>query len=164
MGEEAKTDNSSLDGRAGKERRKSFWLDEDTFIGVWAEHNNKHKGMEKKDEQFKYRAYYEFCWNLFCALTDTKLAKKYQNGNAPNRILNYPERLGALTDKDATLEDKKSVVFSFMYERCIRKAEALLPGLQAINPKITAPYGQEWHNWMWSEERKWAGRASQFDI
>lgn len=156
------TDNSQ-DGRSGNTRRKSFWLDENTFIGVWAEHNNKHKGKENENEQFKYRAYYEFCWTLFCALTDNKKASKYPGGTAPNRILDYPERLSDVLDNDKTVEEKKEAVFNFMYERTIRKAEALLPDLQQQNPNITLPYGQEWHNWMWSSERKWQARASLFD-
>ena len=161
--QEAKDNNSSTDGRAGNTRRKSFWLDEDTFLGVWAEHNNAHKGKETEDEHFKYRAYYEFLWKLFSALTDTKIASKYPGGNAPNRIKDFPERLAIILDDDAELERKKDAVFQFMYERAIRKAEALLPELQAQNANIQLPFGQEWHNWMWSEERKWQKRASMFD-
>ena len=168
MAEKAKEKNEitgtdSTDGRGGSERRKSFFLDVDTFIGCWAEHNNKHKGMEDKTEQFKFRAYYEFCWNVFCALTDSKIAKKYPSGRAPNRLLDYPERLGTVLDKDTTVEQKKDVVFNFMYERLMRKAEAIHPDLLTVNPKIKLPFGQEWHNWMWSEEKKWQERATQFD-
>ena len=151
------------DGRSGNTRRKSFRLDEDTVIGVWAEHNRNQETHENNhDEEAKYKAYRDFCYRVFCALTDSKIAKKYPNGQAPNRILDFPERLGAVLDKDNSEDEIKSVVYQFMWERLSRKCDDLLPELKRYDANIKLPYGQEWAGWMWSEERKWQNRASLF--
>lgn len=152
------------DGRSGNARRKSFRLDEDTLIGCWAEHNNEYKGCENTyDEEAKFQAYSEFCYKVFSALTDTKIAKQYANGSAPNRIRDFPDRLKGVLDNDTSVEQKKDVIFNFMWERLSRKCDDLLPELKRYNSAIQVPFGQEWAGWMWSEERKWQGRASQFD-
>jgi len=163
--EKTQTENTtSTDGRSGNTRRKSFRLDEDTLLGVWAEHNLKYKDCESThDEQAKFEAYREFCYKAFCALTDNKIASKYPNGSAPNRILDFPERLAGVLNKDNSQDQIKDLVFGFMWERLSRKADDLLPELQKYNKAIQLPFGQEWAGWMWSEERKWQNRASLFD-
>tara|TARA_A100001515_G_C4589474_1_gene215584 strand:+ start:54 stop:650 length:597 start_codon:yes stop_codon:yes gene_type:complete len=151
------------DGRSGNARRKSFRLDEDTVIGVWAEHNREYEQYaHTHDEEAKYQAYVEFCYKVFCALTDSKIAKKYPNGQAPNRILDFPERLNGVLDKDKTEDEIIGIVYHFMNERLCRKCDDLLPELKRYDANINLPYGQEWANWMYSEERKWQNRASLF--
>ena len=155
----AKKDNSATGGS----RRKSFRLDEDVVLGMWAEHNKNFKSAaDKYDEQAKFEAYYEFCYKVFCGLTDTAIAAKY-NGSAPNRIKDFPERLGGVLDKSNSTDVIKDIVFKFMFERLSRKAEDLLPLLQRQNSAIQLPFGQEWAGWMWSDERTWQNRASLFD-
>jgi len=164
MSETTETKNSDhLDGRSGNTRAKSFRLDEDTVLAVWAEHNSQHKNCESYDEEARYQAYYGFCYRLFCALTDTKIAKQYRGGSAPNRILDFPKRLAGVLDPDTSEDEKKDIIFQFMAERTARKTEDMLDELRKYNSAIQLPFGQEWMGWMNSPERLWQNRAALFD-
>jgi hypothetical protein len=163
MSETTKTKKSNhLDGRSGNTRSKSFRLDEDTVLGVWADHNSQHKNCHSYDEEARYQAYRGFCYKLFCALTDTKIAKQYRNGSAPNRILDFP-KLACVLDPETTEHEKEQTIYNFMAERTARKAEDMLDELRKYNVAIQLPFGHEWRNWMNSPERLWQNRAALFD-
>ena len=77
-------------------------------------------------------------------------------------VHNPPQLLNGVLDKDKTEDEIIGIVYHFMNERLCRKCDDLLPELKRYDANINLPYGQEWANWMYSEERKWQNRASLF--
>ena len=149
-------------------RSPSFYIDDDIFTTIWAKHNK--KWTDKEDASMDYEGQYDlfvsFCFQVFCAVTDKKEAEKCGCKDAKindvNLFKNKMPKLWADDGIPNDLFERKEIIYDFMKDRCIRKAEDLFPQICEFAEGIELPLGMVWANWMTSDRRKAKAYALKF--
>jgi len=154
--------------KAPSTRSPSFYIDDDIFTTIWAKHNAKWSAKDdaSMDEEGQYDLFVTFCVQVFCAVTDKKEAEKCGCKDAKindvNLFKNKMPQLWADNGIPNDLFERQDVIYDFMKDRCVRKAEDLFPQISEFAEGISFPIGMTFANWMTSDRRKAKAYALKF--
>ena len=121
-----------------------FRMDDGTLIQIWADHNNKYKGMDLSDEQ-QHKAFDEFLNKLF---HDTVNEQEYDMALCTDADIRNLSVHGKLKTKAAN-----KAIYKYMAERSLKRCEKLLPKLEAYSDNVELPIGHEQKNY-YSDSKK----------
>ena len=150
-------------------RGKSFYIDDEIFTTIWARHNKKWDDTARAsmDEEGMYDLFVGFCFQVFCAVTDQKTAEECgcKKSFKVNDLNHFRNKLPELWQPDGVPNDhfeRQDIIYDFMKDRCIRKAEDLFPQISEFAENISHPMGMIFANWMTSDRRKAKAYALKF--